>query len=61
MTKVYDMILIGGGPAGYTAALYAARTGMEVVVLEKMFAGMSGFASLLIELITCCSLPSNSA
>lgn len=39
MTKVYDMIIIGGGPAGYTAALYAARAGMDVVVLEKMYAG----------------------
>lgn len=39
MTKVYDMIIIGGGPAGYTAALYAARAGMDTLVLEKMYAG----------------------
>ena len=36
---VYDMIVIGGGPAGYTAALYAARAGMDVLVLERMAAG----------------------
>ena len=36
---VYDMIIIGGGPGGYTAALYAARAGMDVVVLEKLSAG----------------------
>ena len=36
---VYDMIIIGGGPAGYTAALYAARAGMKAVVLEKLSAG----------------------
>ena len=35
----YDMIIIGGGPGGYTAALYAARAGMKVVVLEKLSAG----------------------
>ena len=35
----YDMIIIGGGPGGYTAALYAARAGLDVVVLEKLSAG----------------------
>lgn len=36
---LYDMIVIGGGPAGYTAALYAARSGLSVLVLEKLSAG----------------------
>ena len=36
---VYDMVIIGGGPGGYTAALYAARAGMNVVTVERLSAG----------------------
>jgi thioredoxin reductase (NADPH) len=36
---VYDTIIIGGGPAGYTAALYAARAGLDTAILERMSVG----------------------
>lgn len=39
MERVYDMIVVGGGPGGYTAAMYAARAGLDVLVLEKLSAG----------------------
>ena len=37
--RVYDLLIIGGGPGGYTAALYAARAGLDTLVLEKLSAG----------------------
>lgn len=36
---IYDIIIIGGGPGGYTAALYAARAGLDLIVIEKQYAG----------------------
>lgn len=39
MGKIYDIIIIGGGPAGYTSALYGARAGLEVLLIEKFYAG----------------------
>jgi len=37
--KIYDMIIIGGGPAGYTAAMYSSRGGLSVLLIEKMSPG----------------------
>ena len=39
MEHVYDILIIGGGPAGYTAALYATRAGLDTAVIEKMSIG----------------------
>lgn len=39
MEQIYDVIIIGGGPAGYSAALYAARAGLSTAVIEYLSAG----------------------
>ena len=39
MDKIYDVVILGGGPAGYTSALYAARAGLDTLVIEKMSVG----------------------
>ena len=39
MEHIYDMIIIGGGPGGYTAALYASRAGIDTLIIEKMSVG----------------------
>ncbi len=35
----YDLIVIGGGPAGLTAALYSAREGIDTLIIEKAAVG----------------------
>ena len=37
--KIWDVIIVGGGPGGYTAALYCGRAALSVLVLEKMAPG----------------------
>ena len=39
MKHISDMVILGGGPGGYTAALYAARAGLDTILLEKLSAG----------------------
>lgn len=39
MKHIYDVIIIGGGPGGYSAALYCARAGFDTVLFEKLSAG----------------------
>jgi len=39
MNGIYDVLILGGGPGGYTAALYAARSGLRALVIERMAAG----------------------
>lgn len=39
MDKMYDLIIIGSGPAGMAAAIYAKRAQLNFVILERTFAG----------------------
>ena len=35
MSKIYDVIILGAGPAGLTAGLYAGRSRLSTLILEK--------------------------
>ena len=39
MSERYDVVIIGGGPGGYSAALYCVRAGLRTLVLERMTPG----------------------
>lgn len=39
MENIYDLVIIGGGPAGITAGIYAKRAGLKVCLLEANFLG----------------------
>ncbi len=42
--KIYDLIILGGGPAGLTAAIYAGRYNLKVLVVAKSFGGTANLA-----------------
>ena len=39
MSHTYDTVILGGGPAGYTAALYTSRAGLDTLLIEKLSPG----------------------
>ncbi|MDD5173286.1 MAG: thioredoxin-disulfide reductase [Candidatus Omnitrophica bacterium] len=49
MSDIYDIIIIGGGPAGLTAGIYSARARMKTLLLEKMMCGGQVLTADLIE------------
>jgi len=44
MKKIYDLVIIGAGPAGITAAVYAARKKMNILVLTKDIGGQASLS-----------------
>jgi thioredoxin reductase (NADPH) len=49
MGDIYDIIIIGGGPAGLTAGIYSARARMKTLLLEKMICGGQVLMADLVE------------
>lgn len=47
--RIFDVVIVGGGPAGYTAALYATRAGLSTAIIEKMAAGGQMCETMAIE------------
>ncbi len=44
---LYDLIIIGGGPAGITAGIYAARKKIKTLIISKDFLGQAGKAAIV--------------
>lgn len=49
MTDLYDVIIIGGGPAGLTAGIYCARARFKTLMIEKMVPGGQVMTAFMIE------------
>lgn len=47
--EIFDIAIIGGGPAGFTSGIYAGRSGLKTVILEKQMVGGQVAVSPLIE------------
>ena len=47
--KAYDLIVVGGGPAGLTAGIYASREGLRTLVVERSLAGGQATTTNVIE------------
>ena len=45
MKHLYDVVIIGGGPAGKSAAIYAARKKMDSLIISKNYTGASAIVS----------------
>ena len=54
--KLYDILVIGGGPAGLNAALYASRKGFDVIVLSIMTGGQLNYTALIENYLGCNSI-----
>ncbi len=39
MDNIYDIVIVGAGPAGMTAAIYAVRANMKVLMLDRLSPG----------------------
>jgi len=49
MSDIYDVIIIGGGPAGLTAGIYCARARFKTLMLEKLIPGGQVMTAFMIE------------
>ena len=49
MENIYDLIIIGGGPAGVTAGIYASRKKLKTLLIAKNFGGLMSGKAVTIE------------